>query len=114
MHDMVKALKTLGDEGRLRVLALLAFAGEACVCEVQEVLEMSTPTASRNLRLLEDAGWCESRREGKWVYYRLTKLTLDRQLIIDGLQTELNACDIVVKDREKYEVLDQQRSVCKY
>ena len=42
-----------------------------CVCEMQEVLQVAQPTASKHLRLLEDAGLVNSQKEGIWVNYHL-------------------------------------------
>lgn len=62
--------KALGDETRLRIVALLAH-GELCVCHFESALGLSQPNASRQLGVLRSAGLVESRREGSWVYYRL-------------------------------------------
>lgn len=62
--------KALGDETRLRIVALLSH-GELCVCHVETALSLSQPNASRQLGVLRNAGIVESRREGSWVYYRL-------------------------------------------
>jgi ArsR family transcriptional regulator len=62
--------KALGDETRLRIVALLSH-GELCVCHVESALGLSQPNASRQLGVLRAAGIVEPRREGSWVYYRL-------------------------------------------
>lgn len=65
-----RLFKALGDETRLRIVALLSH-GELCVCHVQEALKISQPNVSRHLSILRAAGVVEPRREGTWVYYRL-------------------------------------------
>jgi ArsR family transcriptional regulator len=62
----------LGDETRLRIVALLAH-GELCVCHLQDALELPQPTVSRQLAILRAAGLVADRREGTWVYYRLVR-----------------------------------------
>lgn len=64
--------KALGDETRLRIVALLSH-GELCVCHVEAALGLSQPKASRHLGVLRNAGVVETRREGSWVYYRLAE-----------------------------------------
>ena len=66
-------LKALGDPLRLRMLSLIATAptGEACVCDLATVAEVSQPTVSHHLKLLKDAGLLTSERRGTWVYYRV-------------------------------------------
>src|ERR1700752_106074 len=65
-----RLFRALGDETRLRVIALLAH-GELCVCHLQEALELPQPSVSRQLGILRAAGLVQARREGAWVYYRL-------------------------------------------
>jgi ArsR family transcriptional regulator len=65
-----RLFKALGDETRLRIVALLSH-GELCVCHVEEALGLSQPNVSRHLSILRSAGVVEDRRDGNWVYYRL-------------------------------------------
>jgi len=62
--------KALADETRLRILGLLEVR-EMCVCEVMVALDLTQPTASHHLGLLENAGLVKDRKEGKWVFYSL-------------------------------------------
>ena len=62
--------QALGDEVRVRMVALLAH-GELCVCHLEEALKLTQPTASRHLAVLRNAGVVESRRQGQWIHYRL-------------------------------------------
>ena len=68
MRGMIKAMKALSDETRLRILNIL-LERECCVCEVVQALDISQSRASRNLGILEDAGFLKSRREGAWMHY---------------------------------------------
>jgi ArsR family transcriptional regulator len=63
--------RALGDETRLRIVALLVH-GELCVCHLEKALGLSQPNASRQLGILKNADIVDSRREGTWVYYGLT------------------------------------------
>jgi len=60
----------LADETRLKMLKLLA-KEELCACELMAALELTQPTTSHHLGILERSGLAVSRREGKWVFYRL-------------------------------------------
>jgi ArsR family transcriptional regulator len=42
-----------------------------CVCEINEILNMSQPAVSHHLRILKQAGLVKISREGKWTYYSL-------------------------------------------
>ncbi|ATB38729.1 transcriptional regulator [Cystobacter fuscus] len=65
-----RLFKALGDETRLRIVALLAH-GELCVCHLESALELTQSNTSRQLSVLRAAGVVEPRRNGSWVYYRL-------------------------------------------
>jgi ArsR family transcriptional regulator len=61
----------LADSTRLRILKLLG-KEELCACEVMAALDLTQPTTSHHLGILERSGLVASRREGKWVFYRLS------------------------------------------
>jgi ArsR family transcriptional regulator len=62
----------LGDETRLRIIALLSH-GELCVCRLESALDLNQSTASRHLGILRASGVVDCRPEGTWVYYRITE-----------------------------------------
>jgi len=76
IRKQCRFFKALGDETRLRILTILQMR-EMCVCEIMVALELTQPTASHHLGILENAGLVESRKEGKWVFYRIA----DQELI---------------------------------
>jgi ArsR family transcriptional regulator len=65
-------LKLLSDPTRLRSLMLLLQEGELCVCELTYALDEIQPKISRHLAALRDAGIVIDRREGQWIYYRIS------------------------------------------
>lgn len=71
VRPLTKVFRALGDETRVRILALLVH-GELCVCHLEEALGLSQPNCSRQLGILKSAGIVDSRRDGTWVYYRIT------------------------------------------
>lgn len=62
--------KALADPTRLRLIHLLGDE-EVCVCSCVERLNTSQPKVSRHLAYLRRAGLVTTRRDGKWIYYRL-------------------------------------------
>jgi len=74
-----RVFKALADESRLRILKLLEVR-EMCVCEVMVALDLTQPTASHHLGLLENAGLVKSRKEGKWVFYSLANSRLMKNM----------------------------------
>ena len=65
-----RVFKALADETRLKILMLLD-TREMCVCEIMVALNLTQPTASHHLGILETAGLVKDKREGKWVFYSL-------------------------------------------
>lgn len=63
-------MKLLSDTTRLRIIMLLE-KKEMCVCQIMGVLGISQSLVSRNLNLMDAAGFLEERREGKLVFYSL-------------------------------------------
>ncbi len=64
--------KALADGNRVRVVAALLRHEELCVCQIVELLRIATPTVSRHMAVLHGAHLVRSRKEGRWVYYRLS------------------------------------------
>jgi len=60
----------IADGTRLKMLELITDE-ELCACELMAALELTQPTTSHHLGILERSGLVTSRREGKWVFYRL-------------------------------------------
>ncbi len=65
-----RLFKALSDTTRLKILTLLNIR-EMCVCEIMVALDLTQPTASHHLGILEAVGLVKDRREGKWVFYSL-------------------------------------------
>ena len=65
-------LKALADPVRLRLMSLvLSHAdGEACVCDLNGLFDLSQPTISHHLKVLHDAGLLDRDKRGVWVYYK--------------------------------------------
>ena len=62
--------KALSDSNRVRALMALHHQ-ELCVCRIIELLQLAPSTVSKHLSLLKQAGLIESRKEGRWMHYRL-------------------------------------------
>jgi len=63
-------MKAVADSARVKILKMLQHR-ELCVCEMQAVLGISQPAVSRHLRLLEDADFVRSQKDGMWSNFRL-------------------------------------------
>jgi ArsR family transcriptional regulator len=65
-------LKALADPVRLRLMSLVLSHenGEACVCDVTPMFDLSQPTISHHLKVLHEAGLLDRDKRGTWVYYQ--------------------------------------------
>jgi len=70
MRQFLAVTKALSDENRIRSLMFLT-QGELCVCQIIELLGLAPSTVSKHMAILHQAGLVESRKQGRWVYYRL-------------------------------------------
>jgi len=101
MQTEARIFKALADETRLRILVLL-LEGELCVCEIIAALEVPQSTTSRHLAYLKRAGWVQDRRQGVWMYYRLTSGDEALQgLLRDILQHALAQNPLAIDDRNR-------------
>jgi ArsR family transcriptional regulator len=78
--ELSRLFKAMGDPVRLRLLSLIAShaGGEACVCDLSGVFELSGPTISHHLKVLREAGLISGERRGTWIYYRVRPEALSR------------------------------------
>ena len=70
MRELLAAIKALADESRLRVVRALQ-GRELCLCQIVELLGLATSTVSRHMSILHQARLVESRKDGRWTYFRL-------------------------------------------
>lgn len=70
MKQLIKVTKALSDANRVKMVKLLKHR-EMCVYEIQTILGLAQSTASKHLKILEDAGLIASSKDGLWVNYRL-------------------------------------------
>ena len=73
IETAAQVFKALGDETRLRIMALLASGEELCVCDLMAALSLPQSTVSRHLSSLRHAGLVSGRRQGVWMYYQINR-----------------------------------------
>jgi ArsR family transcriptional regulator len=72
-EDLARAFAALADPVRLRLLSLVADAGEICACDLLQPLGKSQPTISHHTKVLADAGLLCGEKRGRWVWWRVDR-----------------------------------------
>ncbi len=103
--DLLKVLKALADETRLRMVFLLK-ERPLCVCEIAHLVAAGQPNVSKHLEKLQNAGLVTSEKKGQWVYYTLSAEALKARSFLQSLlKVEccvLPSCCADLKRLEKY------------
>jgi len=83
--SIARGFAALADPVRLRLLSLIATAGEVCSCDLVEPLGKAQPTISHHTKALAEAGLIEGEKRGRWVYWRVVPDRLkELRAAIDG------------------------------
>ncbi len=102
LRATLRITKALADLQRVRILMMLQ-PGELCVCQIVEVLSLAPSTVSKHLSILSAAGLVDSRKEGRWAYYRLPEGAAGApvQPIVKWLGDTLKTEPAIERDRSK-------------
>ena len=96
----------IADPNRVRLLAA-CLDRERCVCQLVALIDLSNASISKHLGQLRDAGLLESRREGRWVHYRLPddpdRIVRDA---IELVRSHALEDDLIARDRGTLENID--------
>jgi ArsR family transcriptional regulator len=68
-EELAAAFKVVADPVRLRLLSLIAEAGEICSCDLVTLIGRSQPTISHHTSMLADAGLVRREKRGKWAWF---------------------------------------------
>ena len=80
-EDLAHVFAALSDPVRLRLLSLVAQAGEICSCDLQDPLGKAQPTISHHTKVLAEAGLLVGEKRGRWVWWRIVP---DRMAAVRG------------------------------
>lgn len=108
MIDLLNALKAIGEETRLRILALCA-RDQINVSDLTQILGQSQPRVSRHLKLLTDAGLLERFREGPFAYFRLRRDSETSKLAEAVIHLLPQGERGLESDRRRLQALKEQR-----
>lgn len=100
MKHVINIAKALSDSNRVRTLFALR-KGELCVCRIIELLGLAPSTVSKHMAILKLAGFVESRKEERWIYYRLADSAQSNtkiQSVLEWVFSSLSKDEKVIED----------------
>lgn len=101
MERLTQIYRMLSDKNRLRILKMLEYK-PMCVCEITDVLGIRQPSVSRHLRKLKGAGLIDSRQDGYWSEYFISRRGDEySRIILGNLSGWLNEDPTVIEDLKK-------------
>ena len=76
----------LSDPGRLQIFKILLVHSGVCVSDIANILNVSVPAASRQLKILETSGLIEKVRQGQATCFKVDRKAIRTKLVIDVLK----------------------------
>ncbi|HEV7524800.1 MAG TPA: metalloregulator ArsR/SmtB family transcription factor [Acidimicrobiia bacterium] len=70
-EQLAHTFAALADPVRLRLLSLVAAAGEICSCDLESPLGKSQPTISHHTKALAEAGLIVGEKRGRWMWWSI-------------------------------------------
>ncbi len=114
MEKWLKIFKALGDEKRLKIVALLYKHG-FCVSALARILDISEAAVSQHIRVLREAGLLKGEKRGGYTFYELSlglleSLALDIDAFLDKKPERKECCQYMTGEHQYCEIYDQQKA----
>jgi len=78
IEALAAAGKALAHPVRIKILDLIAQGdGEVCSCDIERFFDLTQPTISHHLKILQESGLINSEPRGVWVYHKINPEALD-------------------------------------
>jgi ArsR family transcriptional regulator, arsenate/arsenite/antimonite-responsive transcriptional repressor len=108
VRDLMAVLKALADENRVRALMALV-PGEICVCQIVELLGIAPSTVSKHMAILKQARLVDSRKEGRWMFYRLA----DEDASVEAREMTAQVARLLADDQNTREDAKRMKQILK-
>ncbi|MGW8194506.1 MAG: ArsR/SmtB family transcription factor [Desulforhopalus sp.] len=100
METLTALFKALADRNRLRIVGALLKYDELCACQIIELMQVTGATVSRHMGVLIASGFIASRKEGRWVHYRIRRELVEFGPLIQWLEKLLANDTQAIRDTE--------------
>jgi len=92
IEEKIEIFKALGDRNRLLILEMLS-CGELCACDIMDALDLTQPTISHHMKVLQQCELVIGRKEGKWMFYAINQAKVEElQTFIQKLTSFKEDC----------------------
>jgi ArsR family transcriptional regulator len=91
MDQLTAIFKALSDRNRLRIVSALLKHKELRACQLTELIQVTGATASRHMGVLISSGLVDSRKDGRWVYYRILREQAHFKVLIDWIELQFRS-----------------------
>lgn len=109
LKKLTKILKALSDEGRVRIVFLLSKKKGLCVNEIRELINLSQPTISSHLKVLENAGLVTNKKDGLWVNYSINPYLDSREEnLLEDIFSLMKSSKKIKEDLGKLKSIDRK------
>ncbi len=107
---IIKILKALADETRMRLLNLL-YDKKLCVCELEESLGLNQTNVSRHLNKLKDAGILQSEKRAQFVLHFIDQDILKNYPFLGQLLDQVRQMEKFQSDRKKLDIIAAKKGL---
>jgi len=120
MKKLNEIFKALSDKNRLKAIYFLMKHREVCSCQITEFMGVRAATTSKHMNILRTLGLVESRKDGRWIFYKLSKGKKELSPLLNWVKINIeNSIDASCLDktmksimqRDKFELCRQQRGI---
>jgi DNA-binding transcriptional ArsR family regulator len=112
MEKWLKIFKALGDEKRLRIVALLYQHG-FCVGALARILCISEAAVSQHIRILRETGLLKGEKRGGYTFYEVNEellhsLALDIGTFLEKKPERKECCQYMTGEHQYCEIYNQK------
>lgn len=99
MEQFMNITKAMADASRIRIILALT-EGELCVCQISDMLNLAPSTVSKHISILRQAGFVKQRKDGRWIYYKISCNNAKSKSAIEWIKKSLKNDNQIKTDKK--------------
>jgi len=105
-----KVFKSFSDISRIRIMNILFNKKEACISDLEVILNFTQTKTSRHINYLKNAGLLNNKNVNQFVFYSIKEEALD---LVEQIFKSLEKDKQLEKDVEVYDIMHSNRELSK-